>query len=164
MELDANGLEVLTREQSLALLAGMTVGRVGLSMNALPVVLPVNFALDGDQLLLCTAAGSKLDAALAGAVVAFEVDEVDPENGVAWSVLVRGACRVVDGSVDAAVRERVAQSGWVVHDHDRWLSISTDLVSGRRAIPSTHRHDGGWSDGDRMRPSRTIGRGGAPAS
>lgn len=151
MELDANGLEVLSREQSLALLGRVAVGRIGLSMNALPVVLPVNFVLDGDRLLICTAAGSKLDAALAGAVVAFEADDVDLEHGVAWSVLVRGSCREVDGSVGPEVRDRVAEGGWVVHDRDRWIAISTDLVSGRRAVPSDRRPDGGWADRDRLR-------------
>ena len=52
MELDNNGLEVLSRSESLALLAMTTIARVGVTVDALPVVLPVNFAFDGNQIVL----------------------------------------------------------------------------------------------------------------
>ena len=54
------------------------LGRVGVSGGALPSVLPVNFRFDGRQILIRTGVGTKLDAAVANAVVAFEVDEIDP--------------------------------------------------------------------------------------
>jgi nitroimidazol reductase NimA-like FMN-containing flavoprotein (pyridoxamine 5'-phosphate oxidase superfamily) len=108
------------------------VGRIGLSMSSLPVVLPVNFAVDGERLVLRTASGSKLDAALRGAVVAFEADELDAETGDAWSVLVRGAAAVVTDPDDRARLSGLHVDSWVGHRADEWVAISTDLVSGRR--------------------------------
>ena len=45
MERDRNGLEILDRSECLRLLAGSSVGRVAVSVGALPVILPVNFRL-----------------------------------------------------------------------------------------------------------------------
>ena len=43
--IDRNGLEVLDRDECLRLLGTATLGRVGITFGALPVVLPVNFRL-----------------------------------------------------------------------------------------------------------------------
>lgn len=126
--MDRNGFEVLPREECFELLRSVPVGRIGLSMSALPVVLPVNFAVDGDRLVVRTAAGSKLDAALAGAVVAFEADNYDVDTGAAWSVLVRGSAAVL-GAVDDVDLDL---DSWVAGQSDHWVMITTDLVSGRR--------------------------------
>jgi nitroimidazol reductase NimA-like FMN-containing flavoprotein (pyridoxamine 5'-phosphate oxidase superfamily) len=132
MELDRNGFEVLGRDECFALLRSVALGRIGLSMSALPVVLPVNFALDGDRLLVRTAAGSKLDAALTGAVVAFEADHVEPATGEAWSVLVRGSSAVVSDPHEIAALGGLDLDTWVDGQADQWVMITTDLVSGRR--------------------------------
>jgi uncharacterized protein len=132
MEMDRNGFEVLRRDECFALLRSAEVGRIGLSMSALPVVLPVNFAVDGDRLVVRTAAGSKLDAALGGAVVAFEADHIDPESGEAWSVLVRGSSAVLTDPADIASLADLDLNSWVADSSDQWVMITTDLVSGRR--------------------------------
>jgi nitroimidazol reductase NimA-like FMN-containing flavoprotein (pyridoxamine 5'-phosphate oxidase superfamily) len=132
MELDRNGFEVLGRAECFALLRTVPVGRIGLSMAALPVVLPVNFAVDGERLVVRTAAGSKLDAALKGAVVAFEADQFDIANGDAWSVLVRGSASVVTDPSDVAAISELSLDSWVAERSDQWVAITTDLVSGRR--------------------------------
>jgi nitroimidazol reductase NimA-like FMN-containing flavoprotein (pyridoxamine 5'-phosphate oxidase superfamily) len=133
-QFDRNGLEILSRAECLQLLAGARVGRVGLSVGALPAVLPVNFALVDDAIVLRTAAGSKLDAALVNAVVAFEVDSIDPLYHTGWSVLVQGVASEV---MDPAERERLLAAPlrpWADHDRDRFVRICLDLVSGRRLV------------------------------
>lgn len=132
MELDRNGFEVLGRDECFALLRTVPVGRIGLSMAALPVVLPVNFAVDGERLVVRTAAGSKLDAALEGSVVAFEADQFDSSSGEAWSVLVRGSAAVVTDPVDVAAISALSLDSWVAERSDQWVMISTELMSGRR--------------------------------
>ncbi len=77
MELDRNGLEVLDERECRTLLEGVSIGRVGLSIRAMPVVLPVNFALLPDAVVVCTSPGSKLEAACNQAIVAFQADGVD---------------------------------------------------------------------------------------
>lgn len=135
MEIDRNGLEVLSLEESLGLLASVPIARIGLSMNALPVVLPVNFVVDGDQLIIRSAAGSKLDAALSHAVVAVEADNFDPISHCGWSVLVRGTSRVITMPAELAHARALTLRPWANEATDRFIAISTDLVSGRRIHP-----------------------------
>lgn len=132
MEMDRNGFEVLGRDECFTLLRSVPVGRIGLSMSALPVVLPVNFAVDGDRLVVRTATGSKLDAALGGAVVAFEADHIDLASGEAWSVLVRGSSAVLTDPADIESLADLDLNSWVADRSDQWVMITTDLVSGRR--------------------------------
>lgn len=96
MEVDRNGLEVLDRDECLRLLASATLGRIGFSSRALPSVLPVDFRLDGERIVVCTTRGGTLEAALRDAVVAFEVDELDPIDHLGWSVAVTGIATEVD--------------------------------------------------------------------
>jgi nitroimidazol reductase NimA-like FMN-containing flavoprotein (pyridoxamine 5'-phosphate oxidase superfamily) len=63
-------LETLDRDECLRLLATVPVGRIGLSIGALPAILPVNFAMVGSSIVIRTVVGSKLDAATRHAVVA----------------------------------------------------------------------------------------------
>ncbi len=133
MEVDRNGLEVLGRDDCLRLLALATLGRIGFTSGALPTVLPVNFHLDGERILVRTGRGSKLDAALQNvAVVAFEVDEFDPIYHSGWSVAVTGvATEVIDPTeLDRARREPVAR--WTPAGDEAFIAISTEFVSGRR--------------------------------
>ena len=120
------------------LLAQTTVGRVGISIGALPVVLPVNYAmLDGD-VVVRTGAGTKLDAALAGSVVAFEVDHVDPTYHEGWSVLLQGrASEIVDAEeLDRA--RRLPLRPWAPGSRDRFIRIPAEVVSGRRIAVATN--------------------------
>ena len=135
VEVDRNGLEVLDREECLRLLRATTVGRVGLTTGALPTVLPVNFAVDGDRILIRTGSGSKLDAAMHNAVVAFEVDSFDPLYHSGWSVVVTGMTREI---TEPAELDRLASlpiPRWAPAGNGRLVAISTDIVSGRRLGP-----------------------------
>ena len=87
--------EELDREDCLGLLQDEPVGRVALTSRALPVVLPVNFAmLDGD-IVWRSAQGTKLNDASAGFVVAFEVDHYEPDHKRGWSVMIQGLAHVI---------------------------------------------------------------------
>ena len=132
MEVDRNGLEVLDRQECLRLLATGTIGRIGLTMEALPVVLPINFRLVDDRIVFLTGVGSKLDAAAANAIVSFEVDDFDPMAHTGWSVVVTGAtCEVTDAERQSALHwARVPR--WAPAGDARYVEIATDRISGRR--------------------------------
>lgn len=133
MEIDRNGLEILDREVCLRLLADATIGRVGVSHGALPVVLPVNFVLTDVGVVFRTRRGTKLDAAVDGAVVAFEADSFDPLFHSGWSVVVTGVAAVHEVD-DLPERARLAPR-WAAPGHlddERYVLIPTDIVSGRR--------------------------------
>jgi nitroimidazol reductase NimA-like FMN-containing flavoprotein (pyridoxamine 5'-phosphate oxidase superfamily) len=134
MEIDRNGLEVLPRAECMRLLRHHTLGRVGLTFGALPTVLPVNYFLKDDQILVRTGAGSKLDAAMRDMVVAFEVDDFDPIYHSGWSVVVTGVASEVTApdEVGAASGAKVAR--WAPRGEEHLLAISTEMVSGRRLL------------------------------
>src|SRR5204862_3605308 len=71
MEVDRNGLEVPTTEECLELVRRATIGRLAIHSGALPTIVPVNFVLTEEGIVIRTAPGSKLDNAVEHAVVAF---------------------------------------------------------------------------------------------
>lgn len=139
VEVDRNGLEVLPRAECMLLLAKATIGRVGVSSGALPTVLPVNYCLDEDRIVIRTVPGTKLDAALANAVVAFEVDDIDPIYHGGWSVVVTGRAFEIADPAELERLETVPVTPWIPSHHKNVIAISTDIVSGRRL-----RAHGGW--------------------
>ena len=132
MEVDRNGMEVLDREECLALLAQVPVARIGITIDALPVILPVNFVVAGDAIVVRSAEGTKLTAALNAAVVALEADQYDPVSHAGWSVLVCGSSRVLTDPAEITPASRLPLRAWANDGADRFISIGTDLVSGRR--------------------------------
>jgi nitroimidazol reductase NimA-like FMN-containing flavoprotein (pyridoxamine 5'-phosphate oxidase superfamily) len=135
MEIDRHGLEVLSRAECLRLLHGGGIGRVVVTDKALPAAFPVNFFLLDDDVVFFTAEGSKLDAAGAEDVVAFEVDEIDPAHLSGWSVLIQGWARIVVNPVELARARALPLQAWVPGDGSHAVRIRSVLVSGRRLLP-----------------------------
>jgi nitroimidazol reductase NimA-like FMN-containing flavoprotein (pyridoxamine 5'-phosphate oxidase superfamily) len=132
MERDRNGLEILDRDECLRLLAGSAVGRVAVSVGALPVILPVNFLCDGHRILIRTGDGTKLAAAARDAVVAFEVDNVDPFSHAGWSVCVTGIAREIQDDEELANVASLPLPHWTPNGVSHVMAISLELVTGRR--------------------------------
>jgi hypothetical protein len=140
MTIDRNGLEVLGTEECLRLLRSASIGRIAITSGALPVILPINYRVDGDQILFRTSPGTKLDAATRNAVVAFEVDHVDPVYHSGWSVLVTG----IASDQKAPPDERVwATPRWAPGPDDRLVAIGITQISGRR-VASGGRLSAAW--------------------
>ena len=135
MEVDRNGLEVLDREECLRLLERATLGRVGVTTAALPSVLPVNFRLAGNRIVFRTGTGTKLAAATRNAVVAFEVDDIDPVNHTGWSVVVTGVARPVVDPDDLARLNGLGIARWAAGADGHVVEVSLEIVSGRRIPP-----------------------------
>jgi nitroimidazol reductase NimA-like FMN-containing flavoprotein (pyridoxamine 5'-phosphate oxidase superfamily) len=127
-------LEVLDRSECLRLLATTPVGRIGVSIGALPVILPVNYRLVGGHIVIRTVPGTKLDAATQRAVVAFEADSYAPDGSWGWSVLVQGACSRVADEGEAAALAATPLPTWAFDDGvaDRLVRIELSFVNGRR--------------------------------
>lgn len=128
------GLELLTEEQALQLLHTTDFGRVGITMGALPAILPVNYRMIDGAIVFRTSEGSKLNAAAVGAVVAFEVDEHDRETRTGWSVLVVGAAELVH---DLDLTFKVSAAGLEPYADGRrpaLVRIEPTFVSGRRIV------------------------------
>ena len=127
-----HALRQIPEDECLRLLGGATLGRVALSIGALPVVLPVNFILDDGDVVLRTSSGSKLDAALAEAVVAFEVDEYDPVYHAGWSVLLTGRATVITEPGELDRLRQLPLRPWAAGERDNYVRIARQTLSGRR--------------------------------
>ncbi len=130
--LDRNGLEVLDRPECLRLLASGTVGRLGVWGPSGPVVLPVNYLLIDEEVVIGTGIDSALHGALDRQPLAFEVDDVDVGYEWGWSVLVRGRGRPLDDPAEVARVERLPLRSWGPGQHRRFTAIAATEVTGRR--------------------------------
>lgn len=130
---EALEFRVLSRTECLDLLATTSVGRVGTTSGALPVVLPVNFALSGETIVFRTVPGTKLDAAVAGAVVAFECDGYDDKGQNGWSVMLQGmATEVTEPSRLESFRNLPLEAWALDGAAHHYVTIDSTLVTGRR--------------------------------
>jgi uncharacterized protein len=129
----ASRLQKLTRDECMELLRSqLHLGRVGYVVEGVPVILPVNFMVDGESVVFVTARGSKLSWLSTRSRVAFEVDVGRPFDESGWSVLVHGtAHEVTDPDELAALRQGPLHS-WAVSPDEHWVRISLDEISGRR--------------------------------
>jgi nitroimidazol reductase NimA-like FMN-containing flavoprotein (pyridoxamine 5'-phosphate oxidase superfamily) len=129
----ASRLQKLTRDECLELLRSqLHLGRVGYVVDGAPVILPVNFVVDGESVVFVTTRGSKLSWLSTHSRVAFEVDLGRPLDESGWSVLIHGtAYEVTDPAELEALRQGPLHS-WAVSPDEHWVRISLDQISGRR--------------------------------
>lgn len=125
------GLELLGEAECLALAARRPIGRVAVSVGALPAVFPVNFCFVGRDVVFRTASGTKFAAAVRGTVVAFEVDDFDTVGHSGWSVMIVGEASEVAASELADI-EPLPVRAWAHGVRDHVVRIRSDVVTGRR--------------------------------
>jgi uncharacterized protein len=129
------GLELLTEEDCRELLESASVGRVGITIGALPAIFPVNYAVIDGCITFRTAPGSKLAAASEHAIVAFEVDDYHNTDRSGWSVLVVGRAEVVH-DLDLTAKAVAADlEPWAAGKRTSIVRISPEFMSGRRIVP-----------------------------
>ena len=127
------GLEVLTEAQCLELIAGGPVGRVGVTIHGLPVIMPVNYALVDGDIVFRTSDGTKLQAATEHAVIAFEVDTHDAERQSGLSVLAIGRSSRVTDEAEHAALDQYGITPWAGGgERNNYVRLRPELLSGRR--------------------------------
>lgn len=131
---DKTGLEVLTHDECLRLLAMHHLARIGLSISGRPVIFPINYAMDGDRLVFRTDAGAKLSEAVRGAFVAIEVDDVDTFYRTGWSVLVSGRAEEIIEPNDLDRAQHLPLRPWAEGEKSHWIRIVPTTITGRRII------------------------------
>jgi hypothetical protein len=148
---DLRGLAVLTEEECMLRLGRGGVGRVAVTVNALPAIFPVNFAvLDGD-IVFRSGPGTKLAAATGGAVVAFEVDHSDPISHEGWSVMVVGPSHRIADPVEHQAAKALPLRSWAPANDDVFIRIEGRIVTGRQIT-----HQVPAFTGTRHRSDRTL--------
>ena len=100
----------------------------------LPEIFPVNHLVDRGDIVFRTAPGTKLSGA-DGSRVAFEVDGVDGETGLAWSVVAKGRAHVVRQLHDVLETFGMSLSPWQSGSKPIFVRIEVDEITGRRFKP-----------------------------
>lgn len=132
MQKDPNGVEVLSRAEAIALLETQEVGRLVYTRRALPAVVPVNYAVREDAIWIFTGSASTLGQAVRGAVVAFEVDELDKATRSGWSVTVTAEARTAVDETTLARAHRDGPVPWAPGTKEHLIVIPLTVVTGRR--------------------------------
>lgn len=119
----------LSEDETWKLIEGTKHGRLVVTVGGEPDIFPVNYAVNNRKLYLRTAPGNKLAELTINAKVLFETDGILSEE--AWSVVLRGAARVLEQSADIAAAEALGLKPWVPTLKDFYVEIDPTSVSGR---------------------------------
>jgi uncharacterized protein len=133
LPIDHAGLETLSFDGCLDLLGSVPLGRVGFFADGEVVILPVNHAMDGPDVVFRTAPGSLLTTAGEQGPVTFEADQFDAGTRTGWSVLVTGRATMVYDETEVRHLNRLGLEPWpTVIEHGFWIRIRPTSVTGRR--------------------------------
>jgi nitroimidazol reductase NimA-like FMN-containing flavoprotein (pyridoxamine 5'-phosphate oxidase superfamily) len=121
-------LEALSREECLQLVAAAGIGRIAVpTPQGSPLVVPVNYVLDGEIVVFRSDLGRKLFA-LRQNPVSFQVDAIDPFHRSGWSVLIQGiACEATALEV-----QHLTLEPWPGGEKQHWVRVLPGMISGRR--------------------------------
>lgn len=135
-------LTELSSSQCYDLLQTARYGRLGLVAEHYPLIIPINYAMDGGVIVFRSGPGTKLTNA-EQANVTFQVDEIDQQRHSGWTVLVRGQAEEVTAGHSDDLVERTKATGlqpWIPGTDFRWVRIIPHAIAGRRIVPG-HAHD-----------------------
>lgn len=113
----------LPERECRSLLAGSEVGRVAWVEPDGVMILPVNYHLVDGHVVFHTAPGTQLARLAEGATVAFQVDEIDQESAIGWSVVLRGVTRPAP--------EGAAAKSWMLDERPLGIMIAEHSLTGR---------------------------------
>jgi hypothetical protein len=130
---DSGALHALTRRECQDLLRQESLTRFAyIARPGVPDIVPVNYAMDGDDVLIRTAPGPKLQAAERRELVALEMERVDHDDHTAQSVVVVGRAERLSPHEAAAFEERLADTPWAAGPRRHVIRVRPIRVTGRR--------------------------------
>ncbi len=140
----------LSREDCVRLLGAGIAGRVAVSTPTGPHIVPVNYAVDGESILIRTTAYSLLGTYRRDAQLCFEVDQFDYENQRGWSVLARGRSEALHhGRELDRIQQFWAPRPWASGVRPLFLKVVWHELTGRRL-------GGGWDPMQELPVRRVV--------
>ena len=131
-------LETLTIDECKAQVAAGGIGRFLFDDPGRgPVAIPVNYKIDGDDVIFRTSGTSgvgaemRVNAAL-GQRVSFDVDHLDDALGEGWSVLLSGTARIITDPAELDRAKALGIEPWAGGDRDLYVRLTPVEITGRR--------------------------------
>jgi nitroimidazol reductase NimA-like FMN-containing flavoprotein (pyridoxamine 5'-phosphate oxidase superfamily) len=122
----------LSAAQCIDLLMAGLVGRVAVCTPSGPHVVPVNYSVVDESVIVRTTPYSVLGSQARGSLLALEIDHVDLERHRGWSVVVRGRADVVtDADALKHIKHTWNPESWAAGSRNVYLRVPWSEVSGR---------------------------------
>ncbi|MHB1290188.1 pyridoxamine 5'-phosphate oxidase family protein [Georgenia sp.] len=123
-------VEKLSRHECVQLLSSVSVGWIAYCRAEGPGMVPVNFVLNGDEVVIRALYSDKLVAAARDSVMSVGASMLDMAARTGWSVNVTGRTGFVgDPLVNPSLPD--VQS-WIPWERNVLISVAMEHVSGRR--------------------------------
>ena len=137
-------LQTLTTDECRAHVAAGGIGRFLFDdPGSGPVAIPVNYKMDGDDVIFRTSGTSGVGAemrvnATLAEKVAFDVDHLDDDLGEGWSVLLSGTARIVTDPARTGARQGPGHRalGWRRSGRLRAADADRDLLAAASGSPA----------------------------
>ncbi len=135
---DRNGLEILSADECQSLLKQGYLGRIGIVTysqgHPIPLVLPVNYCVDGGDIVFRFAQGTKLQSIATGRDAAFEIDDIENTYQTGWSVVVLGPAQVMNTQEELDHAKTLPLKPWATGRTPDWVwvRLTPKEITGRR--------------------------------
>lgn len=130
-------IEDMDAEECLRLISPGGVGRIAYRSRDGLAILPVNYRIADGAVVFRTAERGALDEDLRTGIegaeyrVAFEIDDLDPDEQQGWSVLVQGPAHHLTEDERHAY-DHTALTPWAGGDRELFVRITPSRITGRR--------------------------------
>lgn len=123
----------LSQAECETLLRSGVVGRLALSTPGGPHVIPINYSVVDDAIIVRTSPYSLLGTYGRDSTLAFEIDQFDYEYHRGWSVVARGRAEFVTDATELDhIRAVWRPHPWAAGAREMHLRLRWDELSGRR--------------------------------
>ena len=128
-----DNLVELTVEECLTLLRRKQVGRIAMATPAGLRILPVSYSVVEEQVVFRTLPYGEIANNVAGAEVAFEVDELDESLQKGWSVMAAGKCNPIEDPAQVhLIRSTDDPVPWADGQRNLYFRIDWTTLTGRQ--------------------------------
>lgn len=127
-------MEELPVEACLDLLAGARLGRLAFVVDGEPEIRPLNHLLHEGAVVVRMDLGATIDLLADRPTVVYEVDGVEDDGRLAWSVLVRGRADDVADPDELARLRALPLAPWAPGERAHFLRVSPSAITGRRIV------------------------------
>jgi nitroimidazol reductase NimA-like FMN-containing flavoprotein (pyridoxamine 5'-phosphate oxidase superfamily) len=140
----------LSTHECRTLLSAGLVGRVAVCTPVGPHIVPVNYGVVDDSVVLRTSPYSVLGSHAGGTILALEVDQFDYERQHGWSVVARGRAETVTNAEDLShIKAMWEPRAWAAGQRNLFVRIRWSELTGRRL-------GAGWNPTDELPVRRVV--------